>query len=166
MSRLELPVESAPKRPRFDRDSANALGPKYVNTTAFWQDMINTASLYNPTYETAAGERFQNSLAQIVPASMANQGLPIMIPANRQNVDEELNADWGATSNFVFALIDEKPTSETTRMTVIAYLHGPEEVQLEAGMKILAQTPSNFLTPVGINETAMGEAITKLASPT
>ena len=125
--------------------------------------MISAASLYNPTYTTAEGER---SLAQVVPASMANLGLPIMIPANRKNVDKELNADWGETSNFVFALIDEKPTSETTRMTVIAYLHEPDEIQLEAGMKIIAQTPFNFLTPIGINETAMGEAVAKLLSLT
>ena len=84
MSGLEPPVESAPKRTRFE-----ALGPKYVNATAFWQDMISAASLYNPTYTTAAGERFEKSLAQVVPASMANQGLPIMIPANNKIVDEE-----------------------------------------------------------------------------
>ena len=51
-------------------------------------------------------------------------------------------------------------------MTVIAYLHEPDEIQLEAGMKIIAQTPFNFLTPIGINETAMGEAVAKLVSPT
>ena len=153
------------KRARFDRDSATAIGPKYVNVNAFWQDMVDAASDYNSTYETAEGERFQNELALIVPATMATQGLPIMIPANRQNEDEELNADWGATSNFVFALIDEKPNSEKTRMTVVAYLHEPEKVNLEAGVQIVVRTPSNFLTPAGINEIAMGEAVAKLALP-
>ena len=33
-------------------------------------------------------------------------------------------------------------------------------------MNQIAQTPFNFLTPIGINETAMGEAVAKLVSPT
>ena len=99
-----LAIESALKRPRFDRDSTQALGPQYINVTEFWQEMINSASEYNPKYTIAEGERFQNSLATIVPATTASQGLPIMIPADRQNLNEELNAEWGATSNFVFGI--------------------------------------------------------------
>ena len=79
MSQPDVPLV---KRARFDRDSATAIGPKYVNANAFWQDMVDAASDYNSKYETAEGERFQNELALIVPATMATQGLPIMIPAN------------------------------------------------------------------------------------
>ena len=114
MSRPDVPLV---KRALSDRDSATAIGPKYVNVNAFWQDMVDAASDYN----SPILERFQNEPVLIVPATMATQGLPIMIPANRQDEDEELNADWGATANFVFALINEKPNSEKTRMTVVAY---------------------------------------------
>ena len=64
-----------------------------------------------------------------------------MIPANTPNKNELLNGDWGATSNFVFALLQEKPTVQTVRVAIVGYLHSPATVELQAGQFLVYETP-------------------------
>jgi hypothetical protein len=143
------------KRPRFNRDSATAMGPVYTTANEFWQNRLDTMATYTPSSTTEGGQRFTDTLSRIVICTEALQGLPVMIPADTQNNDELIDGDWGATSNFVFALLQEKPTTMTTRVAIVGYLHTPAKVLLHSAEHLVFKTPSNFLTPLGINEMAV-----------
>ena len=107
------------KRQRFNRDSNTAIGPVYVRGNEIWQSRLDAASSYTPSCSTEEGERFMETLPKKVHSNIVNQGQKIMIPADNQNENESLDADWGATANLVFAVLQEKPTSETTRVTIV-----------------------------------------------
>jgi hypothetical protein len=160
-NKLPLPIENPSKRPRFLRDSSTAFGPTYTLATEIWQSRLNAAASYTPDSMTSEGKRFTDNLSQVVTTKCAEQGLPIMFPADDPNIDEPLDGEWGATSNFVFALLQEKPNSMTARVAIIGYLHNPDEIQLHAGQHIVFATPTQFLTPRGINELAIKEMMSK-----
>lgn len=149
------------KRPRFNRDSNTEFGPTYTSANAIWQEKLDIAAAYKPSSTTEEGERFTETLSRIVLSKYAYQGLAIMIPADYPNEDELLDGDWGATSNFVFALLQEKPTALTARVAIVGYLHKPAKVELEAGQCLVFTTPSQFLTPLGINELAIKGMMSK-----
>jgi hypothetical protein len=100
-------VEQLNKRPRYDRNSNTAFGPTYVHATDEWQARLDAASLYEPSYKTEEGERFSDTLSEVIESNAAVKGQTIMIPADKKNKDELLDADWGATSNFVSATREE-----------------------------------------------------------
>ena len=136
------PTEVNPqKRPKFNRDSNTDYGPKYTLANAVWQAKLTAAANYEPPSTTEEGQRFTESQSKIVLAKHAQMGLPIMIPANTPNKNELLNGDWGATSNFVFALLQEKPTVQTVRVAIVGYLHSPATVELQAGQFLVYETP-------------------------
>ena len=161
---IEEDVDDLPspkKRPRFNRDSNTEYGPKYTSASAIWQTKLDIAASYKPSSTTEGGERFTETLSRIVLSKYAYQGLAIMIPADYPNENELLDGDWGATSNFVFALLQEKPTGLTARVAIVGYLHKPAKVELQAGHCLVFTTPSQFLTPLGINELAVKGMLSK-----
>ena len=159
-----LHVGHVNKRQRFNRDSDSAMGPVYVRGTEVWQSRLDAASSYVPSCNSEEGERFKDSLSRVVKSNEAQQGQGIMIPADTQDENELLNADWGATSNFVFAVLNEKPTSMTTRVTIVGYLHTPEVIELQAKLNITFKTPNSFLAPSGVNDLAVKNMMSKLVS--
>ena len=161
-SNNKAPTEVNPqKRPKFNRDSNTDYNPKYTLVNAVWQAKLTAAANYEPSSTTEEGQRFTESLSKTVLAKHAHMGLPIMIPADTPNKNELLNGDWGATSNFVFALLQEKPTVQTVRVAIVGYLHAPAAVELQAGQFLVYETPGQFLTPQGINEVAVKGMLSK-----
>ena len=152
------------KRQQFHRDSHSAIGPVYVRGTEVWQSRLDAASSYTPSFSTEEGERFMETLSKKVHSNFANQGQLIMIPADNRNENEVLDADWGATANFVFALLQEKPTSEISRVTIVGYLHTPAVVELQAKLNIAFKTPNSSLAPLGINDEAIKTMMSQLVS--
>ena len=143
------------KRPKFNRDSTTAIGPLYTVASISWQNRLDMITSYTSSSTTEEGQRFIEILSQLVISTDARQGMTVMIPADVQEENELLNGDWGATSNFIFALVQEKPTMMTVRVEVIGYLHTPAEIQLECGEHLVFKTLTHFLTPLGINEVAV-----------
>lgn len=158
---LHVPVQNPPKRPRFNRDLITALGPTYLHASAPWQSKLETAATYTPSSTTEEGQRFSETLSKLILSKYAHQGLPIMFPADTPNEDELIDGDWGSTSNFIFALLQKKPTAQTARVAVVGYLHTPAEIQLHAGQYLVFATPTQFLIPLGINELAFKGLISK-----
>ena len=77
---------------------------------------------YTPSSITEEEQRFIETLSQVVTSTDACQGQSIMILADVEENIEFLNGEWGATSNFVYALLQEKPTTMTARVAIIGYL--------------------------------------------
>lgn len=150
------------KRPRYNRDAASASGPVYIRANESQQNRLEAAASYIPVSTTEEGERFQSNLSEVVTAEDTQEGLPIMIPADKENIGEVLNADWGATANFIFALVNEKPTAEATRVTIVGYLHQQEAKMFATGQLIIYRTPASFLVPKGVNDTSIKTLIKEL----
>jgi hypothetical protein len=157
------PSDNQNKRPRFNRDSATS-GPQYVQVTLSWQSRLDAASAYTPTSTTEDGKRFTEILSSAVKSNEAHQGMAVMIPADDANENESLDGDWGATSNFVFALLQENPMSSTTRVTTIGYLHTPVDSQLQPSQNIVFKTPDSFMTPLDLNKIAVKTMVSHIKS--
>ena len=120
-----LPTINPLKKPRFNRNSTTAMDPVYTIASDFWQSRQSrqsTRMTYTPSSITEEEQRFIETLSQVVTSTDACQGQSIMILADVEEDIELLNGEWGATSNFVYALLQEKPTTMTARVAIIGYL--------------------------------------------
>ena len=140
----------APGRPKHDI-SDGRFGPDGIEVTVHEQEMINLISSFFPTYTTQSGKYFVESLSAIVTAEDLDKSDKsdrfIMWPTHPPDDNESLNGDYGSTTNWKFAVIDEMIVGGATRVRILDCLHHKKQTPLMA--PVTFDSPSKFLIPKG-----------------
>ena len=71
-----------------------------------------------------------------------------MFPADKEDENEMLDAEWATTSNWVFAEVTEKNEDSVT-IQILGYLHKPEHEEFREGSNVKLQEPSGMVGPKG-----------------
>ena len=144
----------ASRRPKHDL-SDGRFGPNDIEVTVHEQNMINLISSFCPTYTTESGRTFVKSLSAIVNAEDLDKADKahrfIMWPTHPPDDNESLNGDYGSTTNWKFAFIDEMSVGGATRVRILGCLHHEEKQTPSSTLMtpVAFDTPSRFLIPKG-----------------
>ena len=117
--------------------------------------MINLISSFFPTYTTESGKIFVKSLSAIVTAEDLDKSDKsdrfIMWPTHPPDDNESLNGDYGSTTNWKFAVIDEMSVGGATLVRILGCLHDKEKQTPSSTLMtaVTFDTPSRFLIPKG-----------------
>ena len=144
----------APRRPKHDM-SDGRFGSEETEVTVHEQNMINLISSFSPTYTTESGKIFVKSLSAIVTAEDLDKADKpdrfIMWPTHPPDDNESLNGDYGSTTNWKFAVIDEMSVGGATRVRILDCLHHEEKQTPSSTLltPVTFDSPSRFLIPKG-----------------
>ena len=144
----------APRRPKHDMGDGR-FGPNDIEVTVHEQNMINLISSFCPTYTTESGRTFVKSLSAIVTAEDLDKADKadrlIMWPTHPPDDNESLNGDYGSTTNWKFAVIDEMSVGGATRVRILDCLHNEEKQTPSSTLMkpVTFDSPSRFLIPKG-----------------